>query len=1195
MDRKQADEIKMVNHMYQVLEGKLTGRNHKDPIYESPLDAVLAGVVFPEETFLRDRTQVAVDTFTSSDDDEDDTSVRYTTRKAQASRRLVSLGMEFRAKPMHELKNITLEVSAHIGLYVRLYPTLAEQQGYENVGGFAEQDEQSLEDPAEDNPETPSQAETNPTSAELHELAYKFQRIEVNVPTFKITVNDQLSDGDIQAFNDVVNEALTIERESVIKKFGDQLVSTRDDTQNVSKKRKRPDSILVQGTWHDQKSFDDAIHKTHGTLSLPNWCAGLHVIPGPDPENENGVRHLIVALVNKTTTNGLDLHPTEFFDVRLKVEIINGEISPMKFHGVSQDYRRNLSSLGLGIGCVVREESDKVLVTETMPCYFQKWYRTSSEIKANFDEVSSNPLQVLSAIKVNMYQYIGGWDAFISNNTWDTEEGLNECIQDRKAFVKEVESFSLGIQVLQRDSNLMTAFQLMNQVFLATGMKATPPIVSWRLFQIVYIVRLLASLAARESSEPVLMERLKEADILWFPTGGGKTEAYLGLIVCGLFYDRLRGKSRGTTAWIRFPLRMLSKQQLDRLAKVLAQAEILRCTSSKIPNTLRGEPYSMGYFVGGSNTPNFVSKKQMDKYLNENEELRKDALVLQRCPFCGSHIEMKVNESAWRLEHHCVNPKCYSVINMGGILPVYVTDSEVYRYLPSVLCGTVDKLAILGRYGEFSHIFGSVSGKCPDHGYFSNGQCIEKRYGSRSCSRTKKEYLKITHNVADPCPAFIIQDELHLLKEELGTFNGHYEGFLNKISEKVGTGKPPKIIAATATIEQYEQHTRHIYLRHAVRFPVPGFRTGENFYATSTPIVPRRLYIGLLSHLRSKEETIERCLAIYHRELQRLNRLGLDVINEIGLTCDYDEDSIKQFLGYYDLSVVYVNQKATGGDIDYRINNILNPRLASLNEGTLNTQVLTGEDSMEVVGGVIDRIESELTGVMEDKLDTLIATSMISHGVDLARINAMFLCGTPSRFAEYIQATSRSARSHAGLVLVSFNGQDVREQSLYRYFLQNHEHLDRLVDPVPVHRFAQNAIRRTIPGLMIGLLTSVYARDPQIWNKYKVGLDTVADVKKVLPDEKTSGGYLTWDRIKQDLYDIYGVFDGSFPISLRQIAKAEISEQVDKLRGTIMRSDDMELKSPDLLNPLSSFRDIDAGIDFTTDTDTAVIQNWIGN
>lgn len=883
--------------------------------------------------------------------------------------------------------------------------------------------------------------------------------------------------------------------------------------------------------------------------------------------------------------------------MRLKVEVVNGQILPMAFRGISEDYRTNSTSLGLGIGCVVREESPNSLVTESIPHYFQNWYRTRTEIRADFKELFSDPISILKTIKTHMYQYLDEWDTFIATHTWDNQAHRDECVKDRDVFVEEVKSFSLGLQVLQQDIKLMVAFQLMNEVFMATGMSAPTPIISWRLFQIVYIVRLLVSLAARESSNPQLIEHLLEADILWFPTGGGKTEAYLGLIICGLFYDRLRGKSRGTTAWIRFPLRMLSKQQLDRLAKVLAQAEILRRNSDRIPSTLRGEPFSMGYFVGGSNTPNFVSRKLMDKFLNEPDELRKDAMVLQNCPFCGEKVVMKVNENAWRLEHHCVNPECYAVLNMDEVLPVYVTDSEVYRYLPSVLCGTVDKLAILGRYGEFSHIFGGVNGKCPDHGYFSNGECIELRYGSRACGRTKREYLTISaEDVADPCPAFIIQDELHLLKEELGTFNGHYEGFINKISEQFGTGKPPKIIAATATIEQYEQHIRHIYLRSAVRFPVPGFQNGENFYATSTPKVPRRLYIGLLSHLRSKEETIERCIAIYHREMQRLYRLGFGAINELGLTRNYDTDSLRKFLGYYDLSVIYVNQKATGGDIDYRLNTILNPKLASHEESVLNTQVLTGEDPMEVVGEVIDRIESELTGVPGSKLDTLIATSMISHGVDLARINAMFLCGTPSRFAEYIQATSRSARSHAGIVLVSFNGQDVREQSLYRYFIQNHEHLDRLVDPVPVHRFAQNAIRRTIPGLIIGLLTSVYARNPVIWKKYKSKLDTAAEVKKILPDEETSEGYLTWARIKEDLYDIYGVSNGAFPISVRQIAKNEISEQVDLLRGDIMRADPgLELKSPDLLNPLSSFRDIDAGIDFTPDTESAVIQNWIVN
>lgn len=291
MDSSQVDEINMVEHMHRVLTNELTGRSHTKPIYQSPLENVLAGVVFPEDTFIKDRRQV--ESFITNDDDDDDSIPTFNTRTSQASRRLVSIGMEFRSRPWKSEHLITLAVSVQMALYIRLYPTLAEQTQYDNILGLGQNagtiDDTDDESEINLSPEDPREQGEDVNGTERLELAYKFQRIEVNIPTFTIQIDEQQLDGNVLSFDDVITDTLVHEREHILNEFAAKLVCIHDQDSSSTKKRKRPDSIFVPGPWHDDKTFDAALRKIHGVLNLPNWCGGLHVIPGPDPEIEAGV------------------------------------------------------------------------------------------------------------------------------------------------------------------------------------------------------------------------------------------------------------------------------------------------------------------------------------------------------------------------------------------------------------------------------------------------------------------------------------------------------------------------------------------------------------------------------------------------------------------------------------------------------------------------------------------------------------------------------------------------------------------------------------------------------------------------------------------------------------------------------------------------------------------------------------------
>lgn len=100
----------------------------------------------------------------------------------------------------------------------------------------------------------------------------------------------------------------------------------------------------------------------------------------------------------------------------------------------------------------------------------------------------------------------------------------------------------------------------------------------------------------------------------------------------------------------------------------------------------------------------------------------------------------------------------------------------------------------------------------------------------------------------------------------------------------------------------------------------------------------------------------------------------------------------------------------------------------------------------------------------------LLATSTISHGVDEDSFNVMYFFGIPNNNAEYIQAYSRTGRRHTGIVLDLIRLTRVRDRSYLKNFVIFHQNKDDLVEPVPINRWAKNAVYCTLPGLIVGML-----------------------------------------------------------------------------------------------------------------------------
>ena len=885
----------------------------------------------------------------------------------------------------------------------------------------------------------------------------------------------------------------------------------------------------------DKETYDKYVINNFSKKETPQWRGDASLKIWHLEGGSSRLAFLMSNALYSTETK----HPGALYSCGLTLSLFDTEYMSQPFAASFSDYRYKTTGWGKGINSVLSVSEDKrTATTEAIPEYSQPRTITRQEMDnaCNFKSLSSEQWEN-NLIEVSSWLdgYAEQWKS--DNEKWESHASHPNRVTDLTEFELEVARYKEGIEALRRDNNLALAFRSANEAF---SMGKHP---RWRLFQLVFVVTQMTSLLAREINEPRLREVLERVDVLWFPTGGGKTEAYFGVITTALFYDRMRGKNRGTTAWLRYPLRMLSIQQLQRLMDIVASAETIR-QSSTLNSLQSGDPFSLGYYVGESNTPNaltFPSRRpdEADQSIREWKHKVESAespsetplLVLQRCSYCGSDkLRVDVDIEEVRIKHECDN--------CGKILPIYISDSEIYRYAPSIVVGTVDRLARAGQTSLFSHIFGLFTQKCPDHGYLSGGECIEKGV----CKRKPREFIDL-RPLNDPTPSLLLQDELHLLKESLGTYDSHYETFIDSLSSEIGNQLPPKRLAATATIEGFQAHVSELYQRSAVRFPVKGMQEFESAYVAESIENPTgRIYLGIMPTGASVEEVVVSIL-------ETLKNYSDGVNNGDG--------SDKSLAENYDLSLAYVNQKNTAGDIG---TNWQEPH---------EIQVLTGDKGLAEVRGSIARIESDPQRAFEERLKVLIATSIISHGVDLERLNLMTFAGFPSSAADYIQASSRVGRSHLGIVFTVFRPENNRERNIYQRFYEYHERLYQLVQPVPINRMSQPAITRTLSGIMSASILNIIG--PVFYREHQKTLDKADNFVKAFSD-----GNVTDDQIIDVVERSLGLDKSSLTGSSYDMIQELIERLVKEQRLQIQRNEDYGTHRRMRPHPVSSLRE--AGI-----------------
>lgn len=814
------------------------------------------------------------------------------------------------------------------------------------------------------------------------------------------------------------------------------------------------------------------------------------------------------------------------FNSGIEVKCEKTELIPIELDYFANDYKYDKKVYAIGNNCNVEYDLNKMSIwTVHVPTFIQKRLVTNSRLSVKFADLISSPVQTLSRIHQLMKKEVNDWKNDLESRNGITEIGKKQFQNEITNFEMEIKRFKTGIDLIEQYNMIKTAFVLMNTAF----MRSAKGYDSWRLFQIVFVVSLILDIVAHE---PDLMldddiknkAKTDDVDILYFPTGGGKTEAFLGILVFNLFFDRIRGKECGLTALLKYPLRLLSVQQVQRVSNILAIAEIIREEQN-----LDGQSFSLGYFVGEGNTPNKIDKDLKKTLLELSpEEIDAQYRLLDICPFCGKPtVRVRYNEASNSLIHTCSNEDCPS----KGILPLYMVDEDIYRRIPSVIISTVDKMTAIGLNSRFHNLIYGAEFECPDHGYSAKKKCLEY-----DCKHDPSEIRRI--RMKDPAPTLLIQDELHLIKESLGTYDSHYETLIEYFVKKLsGSNRGIKVIGATATISAYEIQAKHLYWKNAIRFPAASPYLTHNFYSNIDENDIGRIIIGYAPFGKAIVNSVAYSVQYLKRVVYELYRNPDELIknSELSLPDDYDSkiDEIRKLLQDYWIILEYNNVKQESNRVLKALEDPINTELIDEGIQPLVAKKMTGDDSFQEVRATLSSIEHAKNIIEDIDFNMIAATSMISHGVDADRFNLMLFYGMPGNTAEYIQAYSRVGRKHTGIVIDIMRPSREKDQSYLRHFAKFHEFKDILVDSVSINRWATKAVENTLPGVVSSLLLNHYLYKFQFTN----GAEDISKYKCL--KYAVQNKLISIDEIKSHIFGIYKCSDNDNPVGRLYKAKIE--------------------------------------------------------
>ncbi|HWR34383.1 MAG TPA: helicase-related protein [Clostridia bacterium] len=643
-------------------------------------------------------------------------------------------------------------------------------------------------------------------------------------------------------------------------------------------------------------------------------------------------------------------------------------------------------------------------------------------------------------------------------------EGLDgEMLQQAKRHISDCEKTAFrieaGIDLLMKDQTARVAFKLANRAMntqrIWTDEEKKP--LQWRPFQLAFILLNIPSLCKDDHPEREIM------DLLWFPTGGGKTEAYLGILAFLLFFRRMRRKlpdeGAGVACIMRYTLRLLTTQQYERAAALILACELIRLDK---PQLLGAKArFGIGMWVGSDSVPNDYETAKANYF--SGDPSKASAVQLTTCPSCRKKLTWTPDDAQSLFVVRCTNAEC--ALGQLSNLPVWTVDDAVYRQLPSLLVGTVDKFAQIVRNPDCGVLFGRGAVSSPD---------------------------------------LIIQDELHLISGPLGTMAGLYEVAIDKLcSRRVIDGKvsssKPKIIGSTATIRRAEPQVRALFGRKTLQFPPPGIDASDSCFCVIDPNSSGRLYLGVTTAGRSAKFALQATCASL---LQSAQQIPSPEVRDPYSTLVTYFNSLRELGG-----AVVLMQDDVGMSIDqYAKYRDEQPKAAR------EVRELTSRVTQTEVRELLDTLKNK-TGEA-GCVDVLLASNMISVGVDIPRLGLMVVNGQPKGISEYIQSTSRVGRgSVAGLIVAVYNAGKARDRSHYETLRTWHRTLYREVDATSVTPFASRARDRALHAPLVALIRHFVAEmrdNPQLRKNYEEAIDSFVQLVVDRSDlasqgEETSG------------------------------------------------------------------------------------------
>ena len=698
---------------------------------------------------------------------------------------------------------------------------------------------------------------------------------------------------------------------------------------------------------------------------------------------------------------------------------------------------------GAAVDWDVSDDRPPRIWSEFMPAVEMPALSTNPQGRHGALDLQSLCQEDITTLAVSIKDFLGGYKDWVADQRrkalkFSDAREQETAIRMVERMETALERMNRGLELLESDECVERAFRLANQAML-DQMKQTDKIAGkdtgkepyrWRSFQLAFLLCVLESVVNEESDFRDTM------DLIWFPTGGGKTEAYLGLIAILMVWRRLKHGARGggTVAIMRYTLRLLTRQQFERAARMICALELIRRKGAS--NDLGDESFSVGLWAGGAVSPNtYYQAEKVVEAIEEGQDDERYKFILTSCPWCGEELA----KEGYGYTHHSFKFYCTSKSGCAfgecddykkSYLPCQVVDDALYDCPPSLLISTIDKFARLPWIDGPRAFFGRN---------------------------------------ARP-PELIIQDELHLVSGPLGSIAGVYEAGIETVIREQKQGGRPKYIASTATISEANNQIRSLYACESKIFPPPGLSCDNMYFARTDQDRPGRMYLGYLAPNLSRQESMSPIVTALmaapgilfgqDQDFEKLAEAWWTITAFNNSLNDVSTHHSKIYQNVQPAGMRLIKENTTAGKEGKRPNIMIkrfrNPRIGEL----------TSLRSAKACAATFKDLEYPRNHPR--CLDVVFATNMVSVGLDVSRLALMVVNGQPQRTGEYIQVTGRIGRADVpGLVVVNYYRTQARSLAHYENFRPFHESFHRFVEPSSVTPFTYQARLRALHTALI--------------------------------------------------------------------------------------------------------------------------------